>query len=66
MAGYFNGGQDCTAAARVMVVPGVHDDFVAALAEQARGTITGPPSNTDAQYGPINKLTNWRMSAGWV
>ena len=35
VAGYFNAGQDCTAATRVLAAPGVHDDFVAALAEQA-------------------------------
>ena len=35
VAGYFNAGQDCTAATRVLAGPGVHDDFVAALAEQA-------------------------------
>jgi betaine-aldehyde dehydrogenase len=33
VAGYFNAGQDCTAATRVLVHPRVHDDFVAALAE---------------------------------
>ena len=37
VAGYFNAGQDCTAATRVLVAPGVHDDFVAALTEQATG-----------------------------
>ncbi len=36
MAGYFNAGQDCTAATRVLAAPGIHDDFVAALAEQAK------------------------------
>ena len=36
-AGYFNAGQDCTAATRVLAGPGVHDDFVAALTEQAKG-----------------------------
>src|SRR5262249_24059590 len=35
VAGYFNAGQDCTAATRVLAGPGVHDDFVAALTEQA-------------------------------
>ena len=34
MAGYFNAGQDCTAATRVICAPGAYDDFVAALAEQ--------------------------------
>ena len=36
-AGYYNAGQDCTAATRVLVHASVHDDFVAALAEAARG-----------------------------
>src|SRR3954449_12531600 len=38
IAGYFNAGQDCTAATRVLVAPGIHDDFVAALADYARGS----------------------------
>ena len=37
IAGYFNAGQDCTAATRVLAGPGVYDDFVDALAEQAKG-----------------------------
>ena len=53
-AGYFNAGQDCTAATRVLAGPRVHDDFVAALGEQARGTRTGPPSDGDVLYGPLN------------
>ena len=43
VAGYFNAGQDCTAATRVLAGPGIHDDFVAALAEQARGAKVGLP-----------------------
>src|SRR6185312_14302647 len=41
VGGYFNAGQDCTAATRVLASPGVYHDFVAALAEQARSTKTG-------------------------
>ena len=40
-AGYFNGGQDCTAATRVLATPGIYDDLVAALAKQAEQTATG-------------------------
>jgi betaine-aldehyde dehydrogenase len=36
VAGYFNAGQDCTAATRVLVANGIHDDFVAALAAYAK------------------------------
>ena len=53
-AGYFNAGQDCTAATRILVGGGVHDDFVAALAEQAKGTTTGDPYDEGTDYGPLN------------
>ena len=54
-AGYFNAGQDCTAATRVLASPGIHDDLVAALAEQAANTTTGPPFEDEAaDYGPLN------------
>jgi betaine-aldehyde dehydrogenase len=52
-AGYFNAGQDCTAASRVLAHPAIHDDLVAALAEQAQGTTTGDPAD-DPDYGPLN------------
>ncbi|MEP6853453.1 MAG: gamma-aminobutyraldehyde dehydrogenase [bacterium] len=53
-AGYFNAGQDCTAATRVLVAPRIATDFADALAEQAKVTRTGPPSDTEAAYGPLN------------
>ena len=31
--GYFNAGQDCTAATRVITGPGIYDDFVSGLAD---------------------------------
>ena len=66
VAGYFNAGQDCTAATRVLAGPRVYDDMVAALTEQATGTVTGPPSNTDALYGPLNNATQLDRVAGFV
>lgn len=65
-AGYFNAGQDCTAATRVLAGPGIHDDVVAALAEQARGTVTDAPSNPDAAYGPLNNAAQLDRVAGFV
>ncbi|GAA4498396.1 gamma-aminobutyraldehyde dehydrogenase [Actinoallomurus oryzae] len=65
-AGYFNAGQDCTAATRVIAGPGVHDDFVAALAEQARGTKVGPPSEEDAFYGPLNNANQLARVSGFL
>jgi betaine-aldehyde dehydrogenase len=62
-AGYFNAGQDCTAATRVLAGPRVHSDFVAALTEQARNTKTGAPDQ-DVAYGALNNQTQLdRVSA---
>jgi betaine-aldehyde dehydrogenase len=54
IAGYFNAGQDCTAATRVLAGADVYNDFVDALAEQAKNTVTGNPDNDDALFGPVN------------
>jgi betaine-aldehyde dehydrogenase len=66
VGGYFNAGQDCTAATRVLAGPGVYDDFVAALAEQAKNTVTGPPSNEDALYGPVNNAGQLERVSGFI
>jgi betaine-aldehyde dehydrogenase len=63
-AGYFNAGQDCTAATRVLAGPRIHDDFVAALAEQARATTTGAPDD-DVDYGPLNNADQLARVAGF-
>ena len=46
-AGYWNSGQDCTAATRVLAGPGVYDDFVSALADQVRTIKWGDPAEGD-------------------
>ena len=66
VGGYFNAGQDCTAATRVLAAPGAYDDFVAALTEQARGTKTGAPDDEDALYGPLNNPTQLEHVSGMV
>jgi betaine-aldehyde dehydrogenase len=66
IAGYFNAGQDCTAATRVLAGPRVHDDFVAALEEQARSTRTGPPDDGEVLYGPLNNATQLERVSGFV
>jgi betaine-aldehyde dehydrogenase len=66
IAGYFNAGQDCTAATRVLAGPKIHDDFVAALGEQARNTRTGPPDDGDVLYGPLNNANQLEHVSGFV
>jgi betaine-aldehyde dehydrogenase len=65
-AGYFNAGQDCTAATRVLAGPGVYDDFVAALTEAAQGTKTGMPDDEDVLYGPLNNADQLARVSGMV
>ncbi|UUW88864.1 gamma-aminobutyraldehyde dehydrogenase [Nocardioides sp. WV_118_6] len=65
-AGYFNAGQDCTAATRVLVADAVHDDFVAALAEQARATRTGLPDDPGIAFGALNNPDQLARVAGMV
>ncbi len=46
-AGYWNAGQDCTAATRVIAGPGVYDKFVSAMSDQVRSIKWGDPSESD-------------------
>jgi betaine-aldehyde dehydrogenase len=65
-AGYFNAGQDCTSATRVLAGPRVHGDFVDAITEEARKTVVGPPDNTDAAYGPLNNANQLDRVSGML
>jgi betaine-aldehyde dehydrogenase len=66
VAGYFNAGQDCTAATRVLAAPGAYDDFVAAITEQAKSTRTGDPGDEDVLYGPLNNPNQLEHVSGMV
>ncbi len=66
IGGYFNAGQDCTAATRVLAGPRVYDEFVAALADQAKNTRTAAPSDPDAAYGPVNNVNQLAQVSGFV
>ena len=65
MTGYFNAGQDCTAATRVIAGPKVYGDFVEALAEAAKGTKTGAP-NDDVLYGALNNANQLARVNGFI
>jgi betaine-aldehyde dehydrogenase len=64
IAGYFNAGQDCTAATRVLCDQRVYGDFVDALAEQARQTVVGERTNADALLGPVNNVHQFERVQG--
>jgi len=66
-AGYFNAGQDCTAATRVLVHASVHDEFVAALAAWAKDNArTGAPDRDDVLFGPVNNRNQLERVSGIV
>ena len=66
IAGYFNAGQDCTAATRVLAGPGVHDALAEALAEQARGQTVAGPDVEDADFGPLNNSAQLERVTGFL
>jgi betaine-aldehyde dehydrogenase len=66
IAGYFNAGQDCTAATRVLAGAGVYGDFVDALVEQANNTVIGTPENEDALFGAVNNRSQFERIQGFL
>jgi betaine-aldehyde dehydrogenase len=66
VAGYFNAGQDCTAATRVLAQSGIAAELADALADQARRTTTDAPSNPDADYGPLNNANQLERVSGFL
>lgn len=67
VAGYFNAGQDCTAATRLIVQAGIHDEFVAALAAYVRANaVTGAPSEGNILFGPVNNANQLAQVQGFI
>ena len=69
MAGFFNAGQDCTAATRVIAAPRIYDDVVAALAEQARSTVTTHAvgvHHEDALLPAVNNASQLEKVSGFI
>ncbi|WP_426515854.1 gamma-aminobutyraldehyde dehydrogenase [Diaminobutyricibacter sp. McL0618] len=66
-AGYFNAGQDCTAATRLLVQGGIHDEFVAALTAYARANATtGAPDQDGVLFGPVNNAGQLAQVSGFI
>jgi len=66
IAGYFNAGQDCTAATRVIVEASVYDQFVSLLAKQASENITTGAPTEDVLYGPVNNANQLARLEGFI
>ncbi|MET8760698.1 aminobutyraldehyde dehydrogenase [Lentzea sp. NPDC004782] len=65
-AAFFNAGQDCVAAARVLAHEDIADELVEALVKQAHLTRTGPPDDENAFYGPLNNADQLARLTGLV
>lgn len=66
-AGFFNAGQDCTAATRLLVQEGIHDEFVAALVAEVKANAkTGDPGRDDVLFGPVNNANQLERVKGFI
>jgi betaine-aldehyde dehydrogenase len=64
--GYYNAGQDCTAATRVLAGAGVYDDVVGGLAEQAKALVMGDTLSADTTLGPLNSARQRERVEGFL
>ena len=65
-AGYYNSGQDCTAACRIIAGPRVHDDVVTALVKEVAAIPCGDPTDPDTEVGPVVSSEQLARVAGMV
>jgi betaine-aldehyde dehydrogenase len=66
IAGFFNAGQDCTAATRVIVQEGVYEELVKLLADQATNQIAMGMPNEDVLVGPVNNASQFERVSGFI
>ena len=64
--GYYNAGQDCTAATRVLAAKGVYDDVVSGLAGEAKGLVLGDTMSADTTLGPLNSARQRQRVEGFL
>jgi len=64
--GYYNAGQDCTAATRVLAAGEVYDEVVSGLATQAQGLVIGDTLAPDTTLGPVNSARQRERVQGFL
>jgi betaine-aldehyde dehydrogenase len=64
--GYYNAGQDCTAATRVLAGSDIYDDVVSGLSEQAQGLVIGDTLDSDTTLGPVNSARQRERVEGFL
>jgi betaine-aldehyde dehydrogenase len=66
VGGYFNAGQDCTAATRVLAGPKIHDGFVSGIADAARSLKVGDPTDETTEMGPLVSADQRERVSGFL
>jgi 1-pyrroline dehydrogenase len=66
IGGYFNSGQDCTAATRVIAGPGIYDDLLSNLVPAVESLKVGDPSSDDTEMGPVVSREQLERVEGFV
>jgi betaine-aldehyde dehydrogenase len=64
--GYYNAGQDCTAACRVLAASAIYDDVVGGLASQAQGLVLGDTLAAETTLGPLNSQRQRERVEGFL
>jgi betaine-aldehyde dehydrogenase len=64
--GYYNAGQDCTAATRVLASSKVYDDVVNGLSSQAQSLVLGDTLSDDTTLGPLNSQRQRERVEGFL
>jgi betaine-aldehyde dehydrogenase len=63
---YYNAGQDCTAATRVLAAKGRYDDVVGGLVDQAKDLVVGDTFAADTTLGPVNSQRQRERVEGFL
>ncbi len=65
-AGFFNAGQDCTAATRILVEQSVYAEFLGKLVQKTKSIKFGPPEDQEALYGALNSRNQLEQVKGFI
>ena len=65
-AGFFNAGQDCTAATRILVDQSIYAEFLEKLIQKTKSIKFGPPEDQYALYGALNSRNQLEQVKGFI
>ncbi len=66
IGGFFNAGQDCTSATRVLAGPRIHDKLVKDLVPAVESLKVGDPAASDTDMGPLVSEEQLERVSGFV